>query len=60
MEIAKVYFIDGEVIQGRISVWPKEQDNGFYLSPMNGGSLFNKKGRIFIGLAAVKKIEFKF
>lgn len=57
VRVAKVYFLDGEMIEGRVAVLPKEENSGFYLSPMVD-SLFNEEGRIFIGLAGVKKIEF--
>ena len=57
VRVAKVYFLDGEIIEGRIAVLPKEEDSGFYLSPMVD-SLFNEEGKIFIGFVGVKKIEF--
>jgi len=49
----KVYFLDGETIEGETVCLPNKGDNGFYLNPTDNGE------RIWIGLHAIKKFEVK-
>jgi len=49
----KVYFLDGEIIEGKISSLPEKQDNGFYLHTTGDGGL------TWVSVRAIKKFEVK-
>jgi len=49
----KVYFLDGEIMQGETPTLPDKKDIGFYINPSGNGE------RIWINLHAVKKFEIK-
>ncbi len=51
--IAKVYFLDGEIMQGETPTLPDKKDMGFYINSSGNGE------RIWINLYAVKKFEIK-
>ena len=49
----KVYFRDGEFMQGETPTLPDKNDLGFYVHPSGNGET------IWVNLAAVKKFEVK-
>lgn len=49
----KVYFLDGEIMQGETPTLPDKKDTGFYINPSGNGE------RIWVNLQAVKKVEIK-
>lgn len=51
--LVKVYFLDGEILQGETPTLPDKNDTGFYINPGGNGE------RIWVNLHAVKKVEIK-
>jgi len=51
--LVKVYFLDGEIIEGETSSLPQKSDNGFYIHSPGKGE------RIWISVKAIKKFEVK-
>ena len=49
----RIYFLDGEVMQGEIPTLPEKNDKGFYLHPDGNGET------IWVNLAVIKKFEIK-
>lgn len=49
----KVYFLDGEMLEGESPTLPDKNDTGFYINPSGNGE------RIWVNLTALKKFEIK-
>lgn len=49
----KVYFLDGEIMQGETPTLVDKKDTGFYIHPDGNGET------IWVNLQALKKVEFK-
>lgn len=49
----RIYFLDGEIVEGEIPTLPGKNDKGFYFHPSGNGET------IWVNLAVVKKFEIK-
>jgi len=49
----RIYFLDGEVMEGEIPTLPEKNDKGFYFHPGGDGET------IWVNLAVIKKFEIK-
>jgi len=51
--LVKVYFLDGEILEGETPTLPDKNDTGFYINPSGNGE------RLWLNLKVVKKFEIK-